>query len=148
MKTEVVAADANPLTVQVPLTLHKRGGRKLVISPPGGVSWEQPRPRVDNAMVKALARAHRWKQLLEGGVFATVQDLAAAEKINPSYLSRILRLTLLAPDIVEAILAGTQPVGLQLDVLLKPFPLEWEQQRAIICLRPMTGHTTDMAKPA
>ncbi|NJO55584.1 MAG: hypothetical protein HC834_03620, partial [Rhodospirillales bacterium] len=88
-----------------------------------------PRARIDNTMVKALARAHRWRRMLESGEFATVQDLAAAEKINPSYLARILRLTLLAPYIVEAILDGRQPAGLQLDDLLAPFPVEWERQR-------------------
>ena len=77
-------------------------------------------------MIKALARAHRWKRMLKGGVFATIQDLPVAEKIKPSYLCRILRLTLLAPEIVEAILDGRQPVGLQVDTLLKPFPVEWE----------------------
>ncbi|WP_246164191.1 hypothetical protein [Blastochloris sulfoviridis] len=81
-----------------------------------------------NTMIKALARAHRWRRMLESGEFATVQDLAAAEKINPSYLARVLRLTLLAPDIVEAILDGRQPAGLQLNDLLAPFPVEWERQ--------------------
>jgi hypothetical protein len=91
--------------------------------------WAPPRPRIDHTMLKALARANRWKYMLESGEFATVVDLAAAEKINPSYLSRVLRLSLLAPDIVEAILNGRQPPDLQLDVLLKPFPVEWRQQR-------------------
>ena len=68
--------------------------------------------------------------MLETGEYATADDLAAAEKINPSYLSRILRLNQLAPDIVVAILDGRQPPGLQLDPLLKPFPVEWERQRA------------------
>ena len=117
-------------TVHVPLTFHSRGGRKLVISPAGDQSLGSPRLRIDNTVIKAIARAHRWKSMLESGEYATADDLAAAEKINPSYLSRILRLTLLAPDIVEAILDGRQPPGLQLDPLLKPFPVEWERQRA------------------
>jgi hypothetical protein len=58
-------------------------------------------PRVDNTMVKALSRAYRWKRMLESGEFVTVQDLAAAEKINPSYFSRVLRLALLGPDIIH-----------------------------------------------
>lgn len=81
-------------------------------------------------MVKALARAHRWKKQLDSGRFQTVEDLAEAERITPSYIARVLRLTLLAPDIVEAILDGRQPPGLQLDDLLAPFPVEWERQRA------------------
>lgn len=120
--------DGRTLTVRVPLTVRKRGGRKQVVMP-DGACWGQPRPRVDNTMVKAIARAHRWKRLMESGRFASVTELAEAEKINQSYLCRVLRLTLLAPDIVEAILDGRQPAGLQMDALLRPFPSEWMAQR-------------------
>lgn len=120
--------DGRTLTVRVPLTLRKRGGRKQVVTPEGAC-WGQPRPRVDNTMVKAIARAHRWKRLMESGRYASVTELAEAEKINQSYLCRVLRLTLLAPDIVEAILDGRQPAILQMDTLLKPFPSEWMAQR-------------------
>ncbi|MCG8270194.1 hypothetical protein MIC97_01530 [Aquamicrobium sp. NLF2-7] len=120
--------DGRTLTVRVPLTVRKRGGRKQVVMPEGAC-WGQPRPRVDNTMVKAIARAHRWKRLMESGRFASVTELAEAEKINQSYLCRVLRLTLLAPDIVEMILDGRQPVGLQMDALLRPFPSEWMAQR-------------------
>ena len=71
-------------------------------------------------MVEALARAFRWRKLLDAGVYATLEDLAKAKGVN-AYVSRILRLTLLAPEIVEAILAGRQPAGLQLDDLLEGF---------------------------
>ena len=125
--------DGRTLTVRVPLTLRKRGGRKQVVMP-DGACWGQPRPRVDNTMVKAIARAHRWKRLMESGRFASVTELAEAEKINQSYLCRVLRLTLLAPDIVEAILDGRQPAALQMDALLKPMPLEWAAQRAALSL--------------
>ena len=107
------------------MTFRKRGGRKLVVTP-DGAPWA-PRPRVDNAMVKALARAFRWRKMLDAGVHATLDDLARAKGVAPSYVSRVLRLTLLAPDIVEAILDGRQPAELQLDDLLKGFPLEWER---------------------
>jgi hypothetical protein len=120
--------DGKALTVTVPMTFKRRGGRKLVIAPNGADTWAAPRARIDNTMIKALARAHRWKRMLESGEFATVQDLAAAEKINPSYLARVLRLTLLAPDIVEAILDGRQPAELQLEDLLVRFPVEWGRQ--------------------
>lgn len=129
MAKSALLHDAGALTVTVPMTFRKRGGRKLVIAPNGADAWVLPRARIDNTMVKALARAHRWKKQLDSGRFQTVQDLAEAEKINPSYIARVLRLTLLAPDIVEAILDGRQPVGLQLDDLLAPFPVEWERQR-------------------
>lgn len=121
------------LTVRVPLTLRKRGGRKQVVMPEGA-SWGLQRTRVDNTMVKAIARGHRWKRLMESGRFASVTELAEAEKINQSYLCRVLRLTLLAPDIVEMILDGTQPAALQMDALLKPMPLEWAAQRAALGL--------------
>ena len=129
MAKGTILHDTDALTVTVPMTFRKRGGRKLVIAPNGADAWALPRARIDNTMVKALARAHRWKKLLDTGDYPTVQDLAEAEKINPSYIARILRLTLLAPDIVEAILDGRQPVGLQLDDLLMPFPVGWEEQR-------------------
>ena len=88
-----------------------------------------PRPPVDKAMVKALARAFRWRTMLDKGMHATLEDLARVKGVAPSYVSRILRLTLLAPDIVEAILDGRQPAALQLDDLLEGFPLEWRTQR-------------------
>ena len=116
------------LTVHVPLTLHKRGGRKLVVSPDGVVSLPR-RTHFDNPFVKALARAFRWQKLLENGTFANIAEIARAEQINDSYVSRLLRLTLLAPDIVEAILDGRQVAGLQIEALLRPMPVEWERQR-------------------
>jgi hypothetical protein len=80
-----------------------------------------PRPRVDNAMVKALARAFRWRKMLDEGVHATLEDLARAKGVNATYVSRILRLTLLVPNIVEAILDGRQPAEMGLDALLRGF---------------------------
>jgi len=94
---------------------------------PDGAEWA-PRPRVDNAMVKALARAFRWRRMLDTGEYATLEDLAKAKRLAPSYVSGILRLTLLAPEIVEAVLDGRQRAALQLDDLLAGFPLEWRRQ--------------------
>lgn len=70
-----------------------------------------PRPRVNSTLIKALGRAHRWKRLLENGTYAYISELAKAEKIDRGYLGRVLLLTLLAPDIVGAILDGRQPSG-------------------------------------
>lgn len=123
--------DTRTLTIRVPLMLRKRGGRKQVVLPDGG-SWGAPAPRIDNTMVKAIARAHRWRRLLESGKFTSVTELAEAESINDSYVARVLRLTLLAPDIVEEILDGRQPSGTQIDVLLKPLPLDWNAQRELL----------------
>jgi hypothetical protein len=125
-----VSADGETITVHIPLTFRKRGGRKRVVTP-DGAEWA-PRPRVDNAMVKALARAFRWWRMLNDGTFGTLEDLAKAKRLAPSYVRGILRLTLLAPDIVEAILDGHQPVELQLDDLLEGFPLDWVMQRASV----------------
>lgn len=118
------------ITLHVPFKLTKRGGRKLMIAPDGaGVA---PRPRIDSALVKALARAFRWKRILETREFATIAELAEREGIAPSYMTRVLRLTLLAPDIVEAILDGKQEPKLTLARVLEPFPLKWEEQRVQI----------------
>jgi hypothetical protein len=114
------------LTVVIPLRVKPRGGRKAMVTP-GVLALER---RQDLTLIKAVARAFRWRRMLESGRFATINELAAAEKINASYVSRLLRLTLLAPDIVEAILDGRQPAALQMDALLKPMPLEWAAQRA------------------
>jgi hypothetical protein len=76
------------------------------------------------------ARAFRWREMLESGTYATIAEIAVAEKINESYVGRVLRLTLLAPDIVEAILGGRQPAKLQLEDLLRRFPVAWQEQRA------------------
>ncbi len=138
MTRATVSADGGPIVVSIPMTFRKRGGRKLVVTP-DGATWA-PRPRVDNAMVKALARAFRWRRMLDAGVHATIEDLAKSKGIAKTYVSQLLRLTLLAPEIVEAILdgrrpAGLQPAGLQLDDLLAGFPLEWEGQRQVLCNR-------------
>jgi hypothetical protein len=87
-------------------------------------------PRIDTALLKAVVRAHLWREILESGEYASAAELAKAEKVNDSYLSRVLRLTLLAPEIVEAIVAGQQPPTLQVDHLLKPLPVQWERQKS------------------
>jgi hypothetical protein len=124
-----VSKDGRTATISVPVDFLQRGGRKQILTPSGTTPWS-PAPRVDGALVKAVVRAHRWRQMLESGEYASSAELAKAEKVNDSYLSRILRLTLIAPDITEAILAGRQLNTLQLDELLKPLPAAWERQRS------------------
>ena len=116
------------VTVTVPFAIRKRGGRKLVITPDGTTTAPVTRARLDSALLKALARGFRWRKLLETGDFATIEEIAGAENINPSYVSRVLRMTLLAPEIVEAILAGRQPEGLTMARAMQPFSLEWREQ--------------------
>ena len=113
------------VTLHVPFRIVKRGGRKEMQLPEGAA---QPRS-ADNTLVKALARAFRWRRMLESGEFATIGDLAEREGIAPSYLTRVLRLTLLAPEIVEAILEGRQRPEVTLARVLEPFPGAWEEQR-------------------
>jgi len=124
---------AQMLTVRVPLAVRKqRGGRKLMIAPAS--TTNRGASAADTTLVKALARAFRWRRMLEAGRYSTINELAAAEKINSSYVSRLLRLTLLAPDIVEAILDGRQPDGMTLPGLMEPFPVEWERATSCRCV--------------
>ena len=113
------------MTLHVPFRIVKRGGRKEMQTPDGATQ----RRRTDSTLVKALARAFRWKRLLESAEFATIAELAECEGIAPSYMTRVLRLTLLAPDIVQAILDGTQGPEVTLAKLMEPPPLGWDEQR-------------------
>jgi hypothetical protein len=115
------------ISIQVPFRLRKVGGRKQIVLPDGATAPAN-HPRPDSALIKALARAFRWKRMLESGEFATIADLAKREGIAPSYMTRVLRLTLLAPEIVEAILDGKQGPAVTLAALLEPFPAEWLMQ--------------------
>lgn len=113
------------VTLHVPFRIVRRGGRKEMQLPEGATQTS----RTDSTLVKALARAFRWKRMLESGEFATVAELAEREGIAASYVTRVLRLTLLVPDIVEAILDGRQGADATLSKLLEPFPREWQDQR-------------------
>jgi hypothetical protein len=142
-----VTGAAQILTVRVPLAARKlRGGRKLMIAPTSTAS--RGSSAADTTLVKALARAFRWRRQMETGRYGTINELAAAEKINSSYVSRLLRLTLLAPDIVDAILDGRQPAGMTLPVLMEPFPIEWERQCGRFGIRPLlAGKVTQRLTP-
>jgi hypothetical protein len=118
--------DGTTITVFVPMTWRRRGGRKVIVAPLGCNDWAPP-PKIDRTLVKALARAWRWQRLLESSEYGSLAELADAERISRSYICRVLRLTLLAPDIVERILDGRPTAGLA--ELLKRFPVEWERQR-------------------
>ena len=128
----MLSKDGRTIMVRIPITLRRQGGRKQVVTPAGATPWIPTPPRIDNTLVKAMVRAHRWRDMLESGDYATVRDLAKAEAINESYLGRVLRLTLLAPKIIEAILEGKQPATLELDDLMQLFPVEWDKQVATL----------------
>jgi hypothetical protein len=123
-----VSSDGEAITIHIPMTFRKRGGRKLVVTP-DGAPWA-PRPQIDTALVKALARAFCWQRMLDDGVSGTIGDLARREKVTKSFMSRVLRLTLLAPDLVEAILDGRQSEDSRLEDLLNDFPAAWAEQPA------------------
>jgi hypothetical protein len=111
-KAEVASAEV--VSVEIPMTFKKRGGRKVIVLPDGTHGNPAPMATIDNTMIKAVARAFRWQKLLENGTYGCLDEIAKAEKIGPSFVSRVIRLALLAPDIVEAILAGKQPAHLTL----------------------------------
>jgi hypothetical protein len=116
------------ITVHIPMTWKRRGGRKVIIAPDGGDAWAPARLRADEKLIRSLARAHRWKRLLDEGSYRSAGELAEAEGFTRSFVNRLLRLTLLAPDIQEAILDGRQPKALQLNDLVL-LPNDWGEQR-------------------
>jgi len=124
--------EGTTIVVDIPMQWKRRGGRKMIIAPDGGDAWAPAKPRPDETLIRALARAHRWKRMLEEGRYRSINALAEAEKINRAYVCRLLNLTLLAPDIQEAILDGRQPKGMQLEELIRAMPKEWEEQGQIL----------------
>jgi hypothetical protein len=127
--------DGTTLVVGIPMRFQRRGGRKRIVAPDGSELVPATKPQPNSVLVKALARAWRWQRMLDEGVYTTISDIAEAERINRSYVSRVLRLTLVAPDIIERIVDGRNLPGLS--ELLTPFPIEWEQQRSVLlCARP------------
>ena len=114
------------VTIHVPFRVVKRGGRKEMQLPEGAA---QPR-KTDNTLVKAMGRAFRWKRMLESGEFSSISELAEKEGIAFTYMARLMRLSLLSPDIVDAIMAGRQSPDMTLANLVDPFPLDWNEQHA------------------
>ena len=127
--TEGVGLEVDTLTIRIPIRLQRRGGRKLIVAPEGA-ALPTPKPRRDETLIKALVRAHRWRRQIESGHAKSVTDLAEQEGVTDAYVCRLLPLTCLAPDIVEAILDGRQPKGLRLAEMLGNGPLAWEEQRS------------------
>jgi hypothetical protein len=122
--------EGTTLVVRIPMRFQHRGGRKRIVAPDGTAIVPASKPQPDGTLVKALARAWRWQRMLDEGVYATVSDVGDAENISKSYVSRILRLALLAPDIVDGILAGSSDQALMLERLERPLPARWDEQRA------------------
>lgn len=130
-----IRTDNQGITVRVPIAIRKRGGRKVVLTPKGVNLVSAPAHRhQDDAVIKAIARAFRWRELLESGTCSTIAEIAEAEQINETYVGRVLRLALLKPQIVETILNDGVP-ALQLNELMKSFPIQWESQQDHFGLR-------------
>jgi hypothetical protein len=123
------------VTVSVPLTIRRRGGRKQIIGPDGAVARQGDNGagvvpvRGDPALIKALARGFRWRRMLEEGRYGSISEMAKAEGVERGYVGSLLRLTLLPPEVVEAIVAGRQPEGVTLPGLLEGVPISWAEQR-------------------
>ncbi len=124
-----LSRDGRELVVSIPVDFRQSGGRKQIVVPAGVEAWTSPRPRPSNSLITALAKAHRWRRLIETGCYASAAELSKREAVNESYVCRVLRLTLLAPDLVQSILDGRQTKTLELKALLKPFPTDWAAQR-------------------
>ncbi len=122
------------LSVHIPMRLKRHGGRKLIVTPDGKAVTPPPAPKQDDTLVKALVRAWKWQKLLDDEKYPNIEALAVKDNVNPSYVSRLLRLNFLAPDIKLAILQGTQPKMLNLKALMEPFRDEWEEQRKLFCV--------------
>lgn len=132
MSDAEVSGNGSIIIIEIPLTLRKRGGRKLIVAPVGQEQWDSARPRVDNTLVKSIARAYRWQQMLKQGGYASAEDIAKAEKISASFVNRLLQLTLLSPAIVEIVLDGHQPPTMTAADLLQRLPVQWTAQDAFL----------------
>ena len=133
--TERAGPEVETLTIRIPIRLHRRGGRKLIIMPEG-VAAPARKPSRDETLVKALVRAHRWRRRIESGQAKSITDLAEQEGVTNAYVCRLLPLTCLAPDLVEAILDGRQPKGLRLAQMLGNGPVAWQEQLRAYALQP------------
>lgn len=112
----------------IPMTFRARAGKTVIVLPDGSRGVARRGATIDNSMVKLIVRGFRWQRMLYEGKFTSIEDLSAAEKINPSYVSRVLRLSYLSPKIVEAILDGKGFARLTMKDLMKPFPMDWQKQ--------------------
>jgi hypothetical protein len=125
--TERASHEVDTLTIRIPIRLQRRGGRKLIMAPEGAAAPAR-KPSRDETLIKALVRAHRWRRQIESGRAKSITDLAEQEGVTDAYVCRLLPLTCLAPDIVEAVLDGRQPKGTRLAEMLGNAPMAWQEQ--------------------
>ena len=123
-----VSRDGDAIVVRIPVRFYRRNGRQMVLTPGGSNGQAAPERKNNGSLVSALAKAYRWQEQLESGEYASLDDLATANGVDRSYVGRVLRLTSLAPKIVEAILDGSEPDGVSLAKLRNDLPIAWEEQ--------------------
>ena len=125
------------LQIHIPMHIRRMRGRKMIFAPQA-LDGEVPDgpSDVQAAVVQALGRASSWAEAIESGEVHSISDLARNLDVDNSYVARILKLTTLAPDIIEAILHGEEPSGLSLAQLIRTFPMDWERQRALFGFTP------------
>ena len=131
-----VECDVETFVIRVPMKFKKRGGRQEIIVPEGLSAARPSTSPSQEPIVTAVARAFYWQGLIDIRRYATIRELAEALDVDRSYVGRIMRLALLAPDIVEAIVRGEEPSGLSLERLVKGMPVVWEEQRETLGLCP------------
>jgi hypothetical protein len=123
-----VSRDGDTIVVRIPVRFHRRNGRQMVLTHGGTNGQAAPERDTNSSLAAALAKAYRWQEQLESGEYGSLEDLAAANGVDRTYVGRILRLTSLAPEIVEAILTGSEPDGISLRRLQKGLPPQWSAQ--------------------
>jgi hypothetical protein len=134
--------EGSTLIVRIPMRFQRRSGRKRIIAPDGSEIAPTSNPQPDGTLIKALERAWRWQRQLDQGVYASASEIGDAENISKSYVSRIVRLALLAPDIVASILAGQTDQTLMRGHLELPLPASWEEQRARLAVNVVSPKAT------
>ena len=122
---------AGRMVIIIPMQFKRRGGRKEIIVPRNAKNVSPAvadNPAVQKPLAVAVARAHRWQALLDQGRYKSISDLADAADLDRAYARRVVNLTLLSPDLVRAILDGSEPSGLSITQLIKGVPERWEEQ--------------------
>jgi hypothetical protein len=137
MKGVETRLDGETLVARIPMRFRRRGGRKRIVAPDGREIVPTSKPQPDGTLLKAIVRAWRWQRMLDEGLCTSVSEIGDAENISKSYVSRILRLALLAPDFIERILEGRGVGALMLESLERPLPASWEEQQ---CRLPRSPH--------
>ncbi|MBN1341561.1 MAG: hypothetical protein JXQ73_02725 [Phycisphaerae bacterium] len=126
-----VRREDEAVVVRIPARFRRRNGRQMIL-----LNSEEPiepkREREANqTLVEAIAKAYRWQEQIESGEYVGAEDLAQDIGVDRTYVARMLRLTSLAPDIVEAIIRGDEPEGISLEKLRKGLPVGWKEQRKV-----------------